>query len=413
MKQLFFSTLFLFFYATVLTAQHSTTILEEDIKADTKDMNPIIEANNRFAFDLYSKYKTEDGNIFMSPYSIFTALSMTYEGAKGQTAKEMEETLHLPENTKLRRESFRQIHNEINKDDKEYKLSTANALWAQQSYQFNKNYFNLIETYYEGKATSLDFIGDTEGSRLTINKWVEEKTNDKIKDLIPSGALTSAIKLVLTNAIYFKGEWVKQFNKEYTKEQNFRITPNNTVQIPMMQRTDDKSIFNYSEASNFQMLELPYSGNDLSMLIILPKDNLESIENSLTLENLLKWKEGLSKQKVNVYIPKLKFETKYFMQKPLSEMGLPTAFSDLANFTGMVDTPKANLKISKVIHQAFIELNEEGTEAAAATAVIMTRTATAYSPPKPTFRADHPFIFIIQQKNTGNILFIGRVYDPS
>lgn len=408
-------SIFLFGCNTKVIPDEQPITPPDDVEVTPEDRNIIIEANNKFAFDLYSKYKTEEGNIFISPYSISTALMMTYEGAKGQTAKEMQEVIYIPENAELRRNAVSQIYNELNKGDKPYKLSTANALWAQEKFQFRKDYFNLVENYYGGSATNLDFVGNTEGSRLIINGWVEEQTNDKIKDLIPSGALTTDTRLVLTNAIYFKGEWVKQFNENDTKEQSFQITSSKNVQVPMMQRTDEESVFNYAENNDVQLLELPYSGEDLSMVIILPKDDLENLEKSFTLNQLTKWKESLTEQRVNIYIPKFKFETKYFMKETLSEMGMPTAFSDSADFTGMEDEPNEDLKIDKVIHQAFVEVNEEGTEAAAATAVIMGRiTSSVGSEPRiPTFRADHPFIFIIQQKDTGNILFLGRVNNPT
>ena len=386
----------------------------DDIEVTPEDSNNIIEANNKFAFDLYSEYKSQDGNIFISPYSISTALMMTYEGAKGKTAEEMQQVFNIPTNAEIRRSAVSKIYGDMNKKTKPYKLSTANALWAQNSYEFRKDYFDLVETYYGGSATNLDFIGNTEGSRLVINDWVEEKTNDKIKDLIPSGVLTEDTRLVLTNAIYFKGNWVKQFNENDTKEQNFWITNSDNVQVPMMQRTDEESKFNYFENNDVQLLELPYSGEDLSMLIILPKEDLENLESSFTINQLTNWGKSLIEQRVNIYIPRFKFETKYFMKETLTEMGMPTAFSNSADFTGMEDNPNEDLKIDQVIHQAFVEVNEEGTEAAAATAVIMVRITSVGSEPKiPTFRADHPFIFIIQQNDTGNILFMGRVSDPS
>jgi serpin B len=395
--------------------QQPITPPADDVGVTPEDRNTIVEANNKFAFDLYSKYKTEEGNIFISPYSISTALMMTYEGAKGQTAKEMQEVLYIPENAELRRNAVSQIYNELNKEDKPYKLSTANALWSQEKFQFRKDYIDLVEKYYGGSVTNLDFVGNKESSRLVINGWVEEQTNDKIKDLIPSGALTTDTRLVLTNAIYFKGKWVKQFNENETKEQNFQIAQNNNIPVPMMQRADEKSIFNYAENNDVQLLELPYSGEDLSMLIILPKNSLENLENSFTLNQLSKWKESLAEQRVNIYIPRFKFETKYFMEKILPGMGMPTAFSNSSDFSGMEDDPSENLKIDNVVHQAFVEVNEEGTEAAAATAItIMAKATSVGSEPRiPTFRADHPFILIIQQKDTGNILFMGRVNNPS
>jgi serpin B len=375
----------------------------------------VVNANNQFALELYCLSKddpeNEDSNLFFSPYSISTALAMTYEGARGITAEEMQSVFHFPDDAELRRNAISQIADEINKGDKEYKLSTANALWAQKDFAFNQDYLNVVENYYGGRATNLDFKADTEGSRLTINGWVEDQTNDKIKDLIPAGVLLPDTRLVLTNAIYFKGEWVKQFDKSATKERDFKITPNNKVPVPMMRHTGHESRFNYSETEDLQILELPYSGDDISMLIILPKDDLGSIEGSLTIQQLSEWRENLTEQRVDIFVPRFTFETKTFMKKTLSEMGMPTAFSNRANFTGMEDKPNKDLKIDKVIHQAFVDVNEEGTEAAAATAVSMIDTVSE-PPPPTTFMADHPFIFMIQQKQTGNILFMGRVSDP-
>jgi len=384
----------------------------DDSKITTEGLSNVVEANNKFALDLYSEYKSEEGNVFFSPYSISTALAMTYEGAKGQTAEEMQSVFYFPEDDFVRRSGYANLYNEINKDDKKYKLSTANALWAEENFQFLDEYFNLINQYYDGKVTNLNFKQDSEGSRITINNWVEDKTNDKIKDLIPSGLITSMTRLVLTNAIYFKGDWVKQFNEDETRDKDFKVSSNNNVKVKMMQRTDDESIFGYAENDQLQILEMPYSGEELSMLVILPKDNdIESLENSITNKKLSEWKKDLKEQRVNIFIPRFKFETKYFMANTLSEMGMPTAFG-AADFSGM--TGKMDLAISQVIHQAFVEVNEEGTEAAAATAVIMEVTSVGPGGPSiPVFMADHPFIFIIQQKDSGNILFIGRVTDPT
>ena len=245
-------------------------------KPKLSDIKNVVDANNQFALDYYSKLKNKDsGNIFFSPFSISSAFVMTYEGAKGQTADEMRSVFHFPDDSNLRRTEYASIFDEINKGDKKYKLSNANALWGQQNYQFSKDFFDNVEKYYGGKATNLDFKKDPEGSRITINNWVENQTNNKIQNLIPAGVIKMITKLVLTNAVYFKGEWVKQFNKNDTKEKNFRTSNNGTVKAQMMQRTDDEAIFNYSENNNLQMLEMPYSGDELSILFLLPKnDNL-------------------------------------------------------------------------------------------------------------------------------------------
>ncbi len=390
----------------------SSTTKAADSKSTPEGVNKTINSNNQFAFDLYLKLKDvpeyNESNIFFSPYSISVALGMTYEGARGETAKEMRSVFHFPEDDSIRRSSFAKIYNQINKKDKKYKLHTANALWAQKDYKFLEDYINTIQRYYAGKTTNLDFVNDTENSRITINSWVEEQTNNKIKDLVPQGALDSLTRLVLTNAIYFKGLWVKQFDKEDTIEEDFRISPDKTIKVPMMRLTGEEAKFNYAETEELQILEMLYEGEELSMLILLPKvGNLKSVEESLNKEKIAESRNMLIEEQVDVYIPKFKFETKYFMVKTLEEMGMPTAFSMDADFSGMDGA--TDLFIANVIHQAFVEVNEEGTEAAAATGVVMELKAAM-----PTvFRADHPFIFMIQERETGNILFLGRVVDPT
>ena len=385
-------------------------IVVDDKTATPAGINSVINANNQFAFDLYSELKNKEGNIFFSPYSISTALAMVYEGAKGKTADEIQSVFHFPAESSIRRPAFAAIYNELNKPDSKYTLSTANALWAQNDYKFLNDYLTTLEQYYGGKATNLDFKNSTEEARQTINNWVESKTNNKIKNLFPQGSLDNTTRLVLTNAIYFKGTWVKQFEKNQTKDGNFRVSSVNTVKVPMMQQTDKDAKFNYTEDNNLQVLEMPYEGDKLSMIVLLPKnDNISSLENSLTLEKINEWKTKLIKQRVDVFMPKFTFDTKYFMSDTLEKMGMPTAFTSAADFSGMDGTQ--NLSIQIVVHQAFVDVNEEGTEAAAATGVAMA-TGMAAPQPIPTFRADHPFIFIIQDKDSGNILFLGRVANP-
>jgi serpin B len=380
--------------------------------AFAQDARSVIYGNNQFAFDLYAKYKIKDGNIFFSPYSISSALAMTYEGARGKTADEMQAVLHFPKDDAIRRESFLTINNQINKQDKKCQLRTANALWAQKDYKFKPDYFALVEKYYAGKATNLDFINDTEKSRVKINTWVDEQTNNKIKDLLTKGIINSSTRLVLTNAIYFKGLWLDQFNKNNTQEKDFKVDQNNAVKVPMMSSTGEKAKFNYNETEKVQILELLYEGNELSMLILLPKkDDLQAVEEYLIPEKLVAAAKGLRKKRVDVYMPKFKFETKYSMAEDLKGMGMLAAFTPgIADFSGMTGTKE--LTIAHVIHQAFVEVNEEGTEAAAATAVVMTFGAMAPETPK-IFNADHPFIFFIQERSTNNILFVGRVKNPA
>jgi len=378
----------------------------DDTGSTLQGVQTVVDANNQFALELYDKLNRPGENIFYSPYSISAALAMTYEGAKGQTADEMKSVFHFPENNILR-PNFAAIYNEINKKDKSYQLNTGNALWAQQDYPFIESYLNIVESYYGGKAANLDFVKETEKSRQTINSFIEEQTNNKIKDLIPSGTLGSMTRLVLTNAIYFKGTWEWEFDKSDTRKQDFKITENNVVKVDMMYMDPDKATFNYADTEDLQILELPYKGNEVSMLILLPTENLETL-GSITTEKLNEWKNQMTEQKLDaIYFPKFEFDTKYSLNEHLKTLGMPTAFSDNADFSGM--TTEEQLFISEVIHQAYVKVDEKGTEAAAATAVVMELTSAM---PRNIFKADHPFIFIIQEKQTGNMLFIGKVNDP-
>lgn len=381
----------------------------DDINSTQQGVQEVVRANNEFAFDLYSQLsKSEKGNIFYSPYSIFAALAMTYEGARGQTADEMKSVFHFPESNILR-PNFAAIYNDINKSAEDYELRTGNALWVQQDFPLLSDYTNIVEKYYGGKAANLDFIKEIEKSRQTINSFIEEQTNNKIKDLIPSGLLDEMTRLVLTNAIYFKGTWQWEFDVSDTRNQDFKITSDNVVKVPMMNMYPKKATFNYADTEEAQILELPYKGDKISMLVILPTKDLASIESSLTVEKLNEYKSKMKETKLDsISLPKFEFDTKYFMKNTLSTLGMPTAFSGNADFSGM--TGKKDLYIGFVIHQAYVKVDEQGTEAAGATAVGMQLTSTM---PKNVFRADHPFIFLIQDKDTGNILFLGKVVNPA
>lgn len=377
----------------------------DDTGATQEGVAELVKANNQFGLDIYSKVSQEPGNVFISPWSLSSALSMTYEGARGETADEMKEVMHLP-GAETRHSSFAKLFNDINKKDKSYELYTANALWAQKDFTFLPEYLNLVEKYYAGKATNVDFVQNTEKSRKTINDWVEIQTNNKIKGLFPPNSLTSLTRLVLTNAIYFKGNWANQFDKSATHEADFKVDKDTTVKVDMMSMHDED--FNYYEDDKLQILEMPYEGDELSMMVLLPKDDLGQLENSISADNIAAWKDALRQESLDVYMPKFTFETKYFLKDALKEMGMPLAFTENADFSGM--DGRKDLFIDIVVHQAFVEVNEEGTEAAAATGVGMTLEAM---PMTKTFRADHPFIFLIQERSSGNILFLGRVMDPS
>lgn len=380
-----------------------------DTGSTPQGIQEVVRANNQFAFKLYSELvKAETGNVFYSPYSIFSALAMTYEGARGITAEEMKTVFGFPESNILR-PNFAAIYNRINEASEDHELRTGNALWTQKDYPFLEDYLRTVEEYYGGKAAALDFINEAEESRQTINAFIEEQTNHKIKDLIPPGTLDEYTRLVLTNAIYFKGDWKIAFNESLTSEEDFWIEPDRAVKVQMMHMRPNETIrFNYADMGDVQIIELPYKGGNVSMIIILPKD-FEAFESSLTLEKLDEYKAEMKEEKLDeIFLPKFELETKYFMQGTLSTLGMPTAFSGGADFSGM--TGGRDLFISEVIHQAYVKVDEKGTEAAAATAVIMKLTAI---PETKVFRADRPFIFIIQDNETGNILFMGRIVDPT
>ncbi len=388
------------------TAKEDVPVLD-DSGATASSVEATVEGYNGFAFDLYGRYAAGDGNILFSPYSISTALSMTYEGARGETADEMEAVFGFLEDPSERLPSVARIYNTLNDADREYALHTVNALWVQQGYPVVEDYVDAIVGYYGGDVNALDFVAEPDESRVTINEWVEERTNDRIKDLFPSGSIDGDVRLVLTNAIYFKGDWLYEFDEDATSEEEFHVSPTTTVTVDMMSLRDET--FNYAETDELQILELPYTGEDVSMLILLPKEgHMGDVESQLSADRLGEWLEMMEGAAVNVYLPRFTFETKYFMMEDLAEMGMPTAFTDAADFSGM--NAEDQLFIDKVIHQAFIEVNEKGTEAAAATGVSVALTA---APNTEVFRADHPFIFLIRDTDTGIILFMGRVTDPS
>ncbi len=381
-------------------------IEREEVEEENGDL---ILGNNKFAFDLYQKLD-HSKNIFFSPYSIFSALSIVYEGADGETAKEIKNTLYLPEKSVLRK-SFKAVYNTINKKEKEYLLSTGNALWAQKDYAFLEDYINLVEEDYSARVTNLDFIKETELSRTTINEYIEKQTEEKIKDLIPQGVLGPLTRLVITNAIYFKGDWKFQFEKEKTKEMDFHVSLDETVKTEMMFMEIDDTKFNYFEDDDLEIIELPYKEGEVSMLILLPKKDIKEVESSLSFEVIEDYKSRMEETSIDaIYLPKFEIDTKYFIKDILISLGINSAFIDgLADFSKMDGTK--NLVIDSVIHQAYVGIDEEGTEAAAATAVVM-RLTSAMPEEEKIFNANRPFIFFIEEKETKAILFVGKLNNP-
>jgi serpin B len=367
--------------------------------------------NNQFAFDLYAKVRDQNGNLFFSPASISTALAMTYAGAKGSTADEMAKVMYFTVGQEKLHPAFAALIKEMNGSETDpakrgYQLSVANALWGQAGYPWKEGFLKVTKENYGAGLSEVNF-GASEEARKIINTWVEKETREKIKDLIPSGVLTVDTRLVLTNAIYFKGDWAAQFKKEATRDQKFFVDAEKNVNVPMMHRTGE---YRLCENNDLQVLDLPYKGKELSMLVLLPRKvtGIGDLEKNLSAAKLDEYVKNLRTEKeVNVTLPKFKIEQNLPLTKVLQDMGMKQAFNIDADFTGMAD--KEKLWISDVLHKAFVDVNEEGTEAAAATAVAV-RTLSARV--TPTFRADHPFMFVLRDNRSGSILFMGRLSSP-
>ena len=371
----------------------------------------VVAGNNKFAVELYANLRGGEGNLFFSPYSISTALAMAYGGSRGETEAQMAEVLGFGAAEKEGfHKQFGAIIDDLNTRGAKggYELNVANALWGQRGYKFLEEFLALVEENYGGGLSEVDFVNATESARRTINRWVEEKTKEKIKELIKRGVLDKMTRLVLTNAIYFKGDWARQFKEDRTKEAPFALESGSKTEVLMMNETAE---FGYMETEGFQVLELPYVDEELSMIVFLPREagGLGDFEKEFTIENLSGWLGRIRKQKVIVSVPKFKLTSGFELGSILASMGMESAFSGTADFSGM--TGKRDLFISNVIHKAYVDVNEEGTEAAAATGVAM-RMTSAGPGQMPVFRADRPFLFLIRDNHSGGILFMGRLMNP-
>ena len=358
------------------------------------------ESINNFAFNA-AKILASDNegkNFFFSPYSIMTAFSMAYAGAKNETAKEIEKVLGL--NKELHKD-FKEIFRGIEGGS----LLSANRVWLREGLTLKKEYSRTLVTYYGGKAKELDFENKTEESRNIINDWVSSKTNGKIQNLLQS--LEPETQMILTNAVYFNAEWEAKFNKDRTKDKDFYIDGENSVKVPMMTMRRD---FDYAEDNGTKIIRLPYDNERFSMIAVLPPKDV-SFEDALKdfdYEKFHKLLTSMTEYEVDLWLPKFKTENHYELKKLFEALGVNLAFSNFADFSGITDDTK--LKIDEVIHQTFIDVNEERTEAAAATAIRMMKV-TAMRPiekPRAEFHADRPFIYFIYDERSGTILFMGR-----
>jgi serpin B len=368
----------------------------------------IVEGNNAFGYDLYRQLHTQKGNLFFSPYSISTALSMTYAGARGQTAQEMAHVLHLLAEQEKQHPGMAAVVAGLAGQKDGVRLDVANALWGQKGQPFLPEFLQLTKRYYGAGFHPIDFRNG-EAARQEINAWVEKQTQDKIKDLLGPNSVDNA-SLVLTNAIYFKGDWLKPFAKRRTRKEDFFVTADDKVKVDMMHLTDS---FNYMENDDFQALSLPYKGEAVSLIAFLPraKDGLGKLEEQFKAGLVNDVLAKLKKTRVIVSLPKFKMTSSFELADVLSKMGMPLLFqAGKADLSGIVASN--DLFISKVVHKAYVDVYEEGTEAAAATGVIAVRASAVRPPSDPIFRADHPFLFAIRDNKTGSMLFLGRVANP-
>lgn len=378
--------------------------------ADAPLGNATVTGFTTFACDLYGKLRTQPGNLFVSPLSISAALTMTSAGAAGATLDEMTKVLHLPDQatahagaTELTRKLTAGMA------DGKYELRIANALWTQQGFPLKDEFLATLKKFYGAVPERADFAGNAEAARVAINAWVERQTNDKIKDLFPPGIIDSLTRLVLANAVYFKGDWRQPFVAGSTSDAPFAAA-GSSVPVPMMRQTGS---FRYAEGDGWQSLGMGYKGDNLEMAFVLPRsvDGLAKLESKLTADALNGYVNAMSAERVSVLLPRFKATAQFNLNEALESLGMVQAFSPTAaDFSRM--TAGDPLRIQAVVHKAYVDVNEKGSEAAAATGVaIGLRSAAPPAKPKE-FKADHPFLFLIRDTSSGAVLFLGRFVKP-
>ena len=374
-------------------------------------LEKIAEGNNEFAVEMYRKLAAPGKNLFISPLSIGTAFAMTIAGARGATRDEIERVLRFKASGDELARSWSGLLADLDERAKTGKLqwNAANRIWIEKKFSLGKDFVKTMNKSYDAAISQVDFSGDPEGARGDINDWVAKETKNKITGLVPGGAVTSATSLVLANAVYFLGSWERPFDEKSTTQAEFFISPVKKAMVPMMKNTGP---YRFAEYDDLSAIALPYksenaAGGSLSMLVLLPKraTGLAGIEKKLSAAALARWTAGMSKHEVALELPRFEVTSFAGLSEHLKEMGMKTAFSPDADFSGIAP----NLCIGEAFHKAYVSVNEKGTEAAAATAILMVK---ANGGKKLSFRADHPFLFAIRDDRTGAILFIGRVVDP-
>lgn len=374
-------------------------------------------SSNAFGLDLYQKLRTKKGNLAVSPASLSIALAMTYGGASGDTAAEMKKVLHLEGSTEEVMNGSGKLASELQSDTRRVKFRIANKLFGEKTYAFEKPFMDATEKAYGAKLEAVNFKTGADGARGTINAWVEQQTDKRIQDLIPSGGLSGSTRLVLTNAVYFLGDWAHAFDKADTKDGKFLTTKSASSTVPMMHQIES---FKLVSKEGVRVLELPYQGGAMSLLIVLPNEveGLEAVEKKLDVAALSGWLKDMKTERVDVTLPKFEINPAESLTigEVLQGMGMKAAFSRKADFTKIANPAEKDdqLMISQVFHKAFVKLDEKGTEAAAASAVEMTAKGAAPPPAKAVeFKADHPFLFMLRDNTSELVVFMGRVSNPA
>ena len=366
----------------------------------------IATTNNQFAVDFYKQIlDAESGkNIFYSPASMYVAFSLLYEGAKNETAEQIQQVFGFEPNVSARHNATSHALSSLNRDDPHATLNMANALWIADSFAPHESYLDTAHSTYLADSQTVNFSDEDDGVKK-INDWAAEKTRDKIKKVIGPGDVDGSTVMVLNNAIYFKGTWLTQFAEGDTKKSEFYTDGTQSVNADFM---NIRGGFNYAHSDGAQILQMPYKGDRLSMLVILPDDpDMREFEESLSAQQIQKWTDNLWNQEVIVSMPKFETKTNYQLNGHLIAMGMPDVFSDVADLSGI---GPGGLFVDKAFQDAYVKVNEEGTEAAAVTTIVITESAP---PPPPKFIADHPFLFVIQDDESGMILFMGRISNPA
>lgn len=395
-------------------ARFEAEMIEVSLPEPDTPVEVLVRDNTEFALDLYGQLRTQEGNLFFSPYSISTGLAMACAAARENTERQMARTLHFTLDQERLHPAFAELRTMLENIQQagNIKLSQANSLWPQKRYPFLPAYLSLIEQHYGVSITAVDYTSDParQAACRAINAWVEEKTEGRISNLVSEANLDELTRLVLTNAVYFKGRWENEFEPERSKDALFFLSARKCVEVAMMDQTEH---FKYAETDSAQIVELPYRDGEVSMLVVLPRqiEGLAALERTLSVARLNAWRNTQTERRVNVMLPKFAMTFEAWLGKTLKAMGMAEALTwPGANFAGLDGDPNW-FYIDEVIHKAYVDVDERGTEAAAATAVVM--MLGGMPAPPPVFRADHPFLFLIQENRTGSILYIGRVTDPT